>query len=181
MIRLTPLLLAILFFAVSPASAQDAEENPYLDELNTKVEALSEGLDDDQRQQLAVIRARHGVIRAVRVVRGDVGSAIEACGQANPDLEPKLEGRYAGWTGTIDPILSEADRSMENAYRNQTVTSEKEMRGLIKLTEQAFEQRDSRIQKVPVTSYEACEGLLVNMDKTEEDLVRLMKDMFGQS
>ena len=46
-----------------------------------------------------------------------------------------------------------------------------------KLNEKAFKFSESKIQKTPVTTKEACEKLLESMNDTEDNLIKILQDI----
>jgi hypothetical protein len=169
--------LIVFMMIAAPSYAEDKpkkEETPITEWLEAE-SAVVEGLDQQGKETYFILRNKYGVIRAVRVVKRDVGNAVQKCGQANPDIQDKMNTRFKDWSNNIDPILKTAEAYLEREIKQQTVVSEDTFEDMLDLNDEAFEYQEDLIEKEPVSSLEACEKLLKSMDKTESDMLRLMQ------
>lgn len=148
---------------------------PALRDLEKYTVELLRGLSQPEAQYLYGIRARHGVIRSVTVVKEDIGNAVRACGKNNPSLAEPMKTRFAEWTAGITPLIEEAKRDIGLAIGQQTFRPVARVNELIAKVDAAFEERDAQVSKVPVTTAEACQGLLDNLNETEKSLNQLLR------
>lgn len=159
--------------ATKPAS--DPKKATPLDTLRDYTLEMIEGMSQKQLQYVYVIRTRHGIIRAVEVVRRDVGKAVKLCAKAHADMKDPLEARYQRWTDNVNPILEDAQGLLERDIVNQTFTPQAKIRKLLDLTTKAGDYTESQVTKEIVTTKDACEFLLKNMDMTQKDLPDLLR------
>lgn len=184
--------LALPVLSSSPAQAQEATTpvtapaektaptppaDPALAKLEKRSIELVDSLKEEELKHLFHIRESFGSTRAVKVVRGDVQNAVKACASANPEMKEKMEGRFAAWSGSIDPVVKAKEKETDAAIAAQTYLKPKEIKDYLKMIEKAADNVDKDITKVPVTTVEACEGLLKSMDNTEVVLTELIKGM----
>ncbi len=193
------LLLSSLCFAVSlPVFAQEkAKEEPAKGEKVESVvkakndpkeptgplkewidaeNALIDPLSDKDKESFFILRNKYSVIRVVKVVEGDVGNAVKACGKANPDIKEKMDTRFKDWTSAVDPIIDTAKKQLEKDIDAQKIVDPKAARNVMKLNDKAYEDGQKKITKQPVTSKDACEGLLKSMDRTEDNMITLLRE-----
>lgn len=149
---------------------------PKLKELEEYTAVLLNGLEPAQAQYIYNIRQEFGIIRSVQVVRTDVEKAVESCSTENPDIKEKISGRFQAWNDTIVPKLAVADVALKDAIQRQTFRPTVRVSMLLDHVQEAFEERDAQIKKVPVTSLDSCNSLLASMDTTEENLQKLLDE-----
>lgn len=168
---LSPLLFVL------PAVADDkAEKAP--EQKNEVLEAAGDfmkELDDTNRRHFNVLFGNHNMIRVVETVRDDIGLAVDACGEANPDLKGALNDRYKDWKAAIKPVLAEADGNVKNMIIAQDYAKPKKIRDFLKMIDKARKTQEKQVEKVPVTSQEACQSLLNSMNDTEANMIQLLR------
>ena len=148
---------------------------PKLKELEEYTAILLNGLEPAQAQYIYNIRQQFGMIRSVQVIRTDVENAVESCSAENPDLKSKMTERFESWNDVIVPKLAVADVALKDAIQRQTFRPTVRLSMLLDYVQEAFEERDAQIKKVPVTTAEACGSLLESMDETEGNLKELIE------
>lgn len=150
----------------NPVQEWIAAENKLIDTLSNK-----------DKERFFVMRNKHGVIRSVRVVHRDVGNAVKACGKANPDMKGTMNGRFKDWEDAVLPVIELAEKFLKEEIETQKVVFPSDFKHVLKLNDKAYEYGESKIEKQPVTSPDACESLLKSMDRTENKMVELLQDM----
>lgn len=150
----------------NPVQQWIAAENKLIDTLSNKDKA-----------SFFVMRNKHGVIRSVGVVRRDIGNAVKACGKANPGMKATMDTRFKNWEDAVLPVIDLADKFLKEEIETQKVVFPSDFKHVLKLNDKAYEYGESKIEKQPVTSEEACENLLESMDRTENKMVELLQDM----
>lgn len=150
----------------NPVQQWIAAENKLIDTLSNK-----------DKESFFVMRNKHGVIRSVGVVRRDIGNAVKACGKANPDMKATMDTRFKSWEAAVLPVIDLADKFLKEEIETQKVVFPSDFKHVLKLNDKAYEYGESKIEKQPVTSAEACENLLESMDRTENKMVELLQDM----
>lgn len=181
-----PLVIAVLMLAV-PAAAQEVKKEPTSEASAAQEQtpvtewlaaetAVVDGLADQAaKETYFILRNKYGLIRAVRVVKRDVGNAVQACGQQNPEIQDKMTQRFKDWTNAVDPVLKTAEGYLKQEIDTQSVVSADTFRDMLKLNDKAFNFQESKIEKRPVTELTACEKLLASMDRTETEMISLMQ------
>ncbi|MCB1529439.1 MAG: hypothetical protein H6853_00930 [Rhodospirillales bacterium] len=134
-------------------------------------------LDKKSKDIFFVIRNKHGVIRSVRIVDRDIKNAIKACGKKNPDMKQGMADRFKAWEAAVLPVLDLAEKYLAEEIKTQKVVFESDFKHVLKLNDEAFAEGEKQIQKVPVTTKEACTSLLESMDRTEDEMVEILQDM----
>ena len=143
-------------------------------ELEEYTASLLKGLEQHQAQYIYKIRQEFGVIRSVQVIRSDIEKAVKSCGEENPDMKENISTRFNDWNDEILPKLAVADVALKDAIQRQSFRPTVRVTILLDHVQAAFEERDSKINKIPVTTLEACENLMQSLDDTEERLKELM-------
>ncbi len=178
-------LLGILLFCLGsfPAIAEEKKEK----EKYAKATPITEWIDSENhllgtlqrkgQEVFFVLRNKHSVIRTIRVVRRDVKNAVKACGKNNKELKASMETRFKEWESAILPILDTAEKFLKTELKEQEVFHVSDYDHVMKLNDDAYKFSESKIQKSPVTTKEACEGLLKSMNTTEDKLVGLLQEV----
>lgn len=192
--RSSYLFLALVIISVLPvsANAQDKKEASSQSEKTTVLakqngpsgpvkewidaeNAMIDPLPSKAKESVFILRNKHSVIRVIGVVERDIGSAVKACGKANPDMKSNMEDRFTQWKNAVNPIIKTAKKQLDADIDGQKIVDAKEFRRVMKLNDKAFEYGEKQIQKTPVTTKEACAGLLASMDRTEDDMIQLLR------
>lgn len=137
--------------------------------------ALSENLDEAGQKNFSLIYSNYNLVGTVKMVQGDVSTAIEKCGENNPDMKDKLDTRFKDWRGAIDPVIKQADDKIDAMVKAQSYAKPKELRAIFSAIDDTREKAQSRIEKIPVTTPEACGYLLEKMDETQESMLSLIQ------
>ncbi len=171
--------LIVIFFstpalAQGKASGPPAEKTPVKEWIDAE-NALIKPLSEKDKESFFILRNKYSVIRVVGIVERDVGNAVKSCGDNNPDMKDKMNTRFKQWKGAVDPIIDTAKKTWEKDMNAQTIVDAKEARHVLKLNDKAYEYGEKQIVKNPVSSKEACEGLLESMDDTEDKMVTLLQ------
>lgn len=175
-------LLAVL--AASPAYAQKAKEvevkpegkNPVTEWMAAE-NKLIDTLDRRGKERFLIMRNKHSVIRTIKLVERDVGSAVKACGKNNADIKKDMDARFKDWQGAVNPILKDAQKFLDKEIEEQQLVYPSDFRHVLKMNDKAYEYSEKQIIKEVVTSKEACGKLLASMDRTEDQLVQLLQDI----
>ncbi len=156
---------------------QGIEKETPITEWISSEKALLKKLPEKNRQTFFILRNKHSVIRSVEVVKRDVGNAVKACAENNKDMAKAMKTRFSQWTGVVDPILKDAQKFLELELKEQEAFHVSDYRHVTELNDKAYNFSESQIQKSPVTTKEACQGLLDSMDRTEESLINILQDI----
>lgn len=182
MTLLKALLCAFTLVSISfsPALAEDKKEKVADTPITKWIKAENAMLDSlgrGSQKAFFVLRNKHSVIRSIGVVRRDIKNAVKACGKKNKDLKGPMNTRFKEWENAVLPILKDAEKFLELELKEQEAFHVTDYRHVMKLNDAAYKFSESKIQKTPVTTQEACEGLLNSMDETEDNLVSILQDI----
>lgn len=156
--------------AVSEEAINDAQK--LYDDMQAILEDLTEA---NQRHFLAVYQT-YALIGTVQTVRGDVGKAVIACGEDNPDLKDKMATRFEAWKDAVNPVILEAKALVDNMVIAQDYRKPKQMWEFLDQIDQVRIKTDSSLNKVPVTNEKSCNKLYDTMDDTQDGLVGMLQE-----
>ncbi len=123
------------------------------------------------------MRNKHSVIRTIEVVRRDITKAVKECGKENKDLKKPMKQRLKDWESAVNPIVKTARKFLEQELKEQDAFHLTDYRHVMRQNDEAFRFSDSKVEKTVVTTPEACNKLLDSMDRTEDDLIRLLQEI----
>lgn len=169
---LRALILGLVLLTATPALA---EEMP-LTKFQQSTKALMDKMDENQLKQFAAIRGSHGTIRAVESVQASVRKAVEACAKQNPDISARMNGRFDDWRGAVRPVLKKAQSKLDKMILLQSFGKPSEVRSYLGEFDAVIAARDAQVTAVPVTEKAECERLVVKMDGSQAELVKLLNE-----
>ena len=152
------------------------KERPALIEMERYTADLLNGLTPDQAQYLYEIRVNFNSIYSVEIATGQVEDAVKACTKNNPDMKEDMNTRYKAWDSAIMDEKDKADKALKDAIKRQPFRPAARVNTLLKKVDAAFKERDALVERVPVSSAEACQRLLESMDDTQEQMVSFMQE-----
>ena len=161
----------------APAHAAQSDEAKSLAmQVREGIEEFTKDLNRSEKRHFGVIYGNYNLIKVVERIREDVGNAVDACGDENPDIKEEAETRYKAWTEAIDPVLKDAEANVGNMIVAQEYARPRKFDTFFKLVEKARNAHDKDVEKVPVTTLEACQTMIEKMDDTQENLTELLTD-----
>lgn len=175
--RIALCLSVAMFVLAMPAMAQDKQEETPITKWIAAENSMLDSMPKSNQEVFFVLRNKHSVIRTLWVVHRDIKNAVKACGQNNKDLKKPMQERLKDWENAVLPILSEAEKLLKTEVKEQEAFHASDYNHVIDLNDKAFKFSESKIQKTPITTQEACESLLASMDETEDNLVSILQDM----
>jgi hypothetical protein len=159
----------------APPPAKAATKTP-LDTWMDAENALIETLSNKDKESVFILRNKHSVIRVIRVVERDIKAAAQSCGKNNPEMKERMDARFKQWQSAVNPILDMAQKQLDKDIKAQKMVDAKEFRRVLKLNDAAYEYGENQIVKRPVTTPEACEGLIESMNRTENEMILLLRE-----
>lgn len=148
-------------------------EDAYEDAYNT-LDELSEGLSQKEKQHLFLMQMNQSMIGKVADVQTSVSNAVKECGKNNAEMKSDMDARYKIWNDAITPVMKEADANLNNMMIAQDYAPKDKIKGAFKAMKNARTKATNQIEKIPVTTPEACQFLLDKMDETQENMVELL-------
>lgn len=163
--------------APKKVEAQSAKAGPtgalkeWMDAENKLIDPLSE----KDRESVFILRNKHSMMEATRIVEGDIENAVKSCGKNNPDMKDKMNARFKQWQAAVNPILDAAKKQLKKDIEAQKIVDADDLEDVLDLQSDAYEDAEKKTVKQPVTTKEACEGLLASMDRTEDNMIRILQ------
>jgi hypothetical protein len=136
---------------------------------------IMQKIKPEEQKHFFMTYSSYNMIGTVKMVRTDVGNAIADCGKNNPEMKEKLDARFKTWNEAVDPVMKEAEAHIENMVLAQDYAKKEDILDIYKTVDEAREKSNKRIDKVPVTTPEACQFLLEKMDETQENMISLLR------
>lgn len=136
---------------------------------------ITEGLSPEEQKHFFILYNNYNMIGTVKMVQGDVGNAVKACGESNPDMKDKMDARFKTWNEAINPIVKESEGHVDNMVIAQEYAKPKEIKEIFKGLDETRVLANAQVEKTPVTTKEACEYLLNTMDDTQENFAKLLR------
>lgn len=176
------LLLSVLCFPFAPVQAEEealqskmSEEDPG-DKIYKMVMALILSKSQAEQKHFFMAYTNYNLIQTVKTVQSHVGNAIDECSETNPDMENNLRARYGQWNDAVNPVINDAEIHLNNMILAQEYASPEEIQEIFAQVDTTREQTQSEIEKIPVTTPEACTYLLEKMDETQDNMISLLKN-----
>lgn len=168
------LAVILLSSSFSDVFAQNQEAQSPVDIFAT-VRGFTHDMSMDDKEHFYHIYGNYNMISTVNIVRDDVGGAIKACVESNVDMADDLTERYGRWDGEISTSLEEAKGHLDNMVIAQSYVDADGIRGIFELVDAARERKSVDNEKTPVSTKEACTFLLEKMDKTQVQMLGLLR------
>ncbi len=137
--------------------------------------SISKDLDKKRQQHFYLTYNNYNLIKTVKIVQEDVSDAVDACSEKNSDMEAKMRRRFATWNTAIGPIIEEAEGNLNNMILAQDYAPSEDINALFEEIDKSRTSINNQIQKIPVTTPEACQYLHDKMDETQENMVKLLR------
>lgn len=167
--------IALGFIPFSSALAQEkAEGEKKTSPVVEAYDAFTKDFNDMDKRHFGVMYGNYNMVKVVETVRGSVDSAVKACGEKNPDMKEPLDTRFGKWKAAVEPVLKEAEVNINNMTFAQSYAPPEKIKEMFKLVDDTRAEQDSKVDKVPVTTPEACDFLLKQMDETQDNMVKLL-------
>lgn len=140
----------------------------------SKITKLVTDLPENEQQHFFMAYTNYNLIETVKVVQDDVGTAIDKCGENNPEMKEELKTRFKAWNTTISPLVKEAEGNFKNMLVAQDYASQGEIKDIFASIQDTREKTYNQIEKIPVTTPEACQYLLSKMDETQDSMTNIL-------
>lgn len=178
--------IAFTSFPLVQAMADDKEATGETPKVNMEevdkrqhaydlMDAINQRISREQHDHFMRVYGNYNLIETVSAVRHDVESAVQACSENNPHIKDKLEERYTEWDSAIDPIMTESKANLENMILAQDYATTEELNEIFNSFTEVRTAATKQIEKIPVTTEEACLFLLGKMDETQEYMMKMLK------
>ncbi|MCE7886995.1 MAG: hypothetical protein DYH13_05765 [Alphaproteobacteria bacterium PRO2] len=149
---------------------QEAAEKVFAD-----IKEIAGSLKPEEQKHFFLLYSNYNIIGTVKMVQGDVDNAVEGCGKENPDLKAGMDARLKEWHGAIDPVIEEAEANVDNMVLAQEYTKPAQIQKVFKGLDKTRALAAKQVEKIPVTTKDACEYLQEKMSDTQENFIRLLR------
>ena len=159
------------------AEKKDPEVEKQEEQIRTvydMMEDLSKDLPERDQKHFYLIYTNYNLIQTVKMVQDDVEKAVKECGVNNPDMKTAMDERFKSWNDAVTPALAEADGNVDNMVAVQEYAQPGEIRKILKELDKTRKKSIKQIEKIPVTTPEACDYLRNKMDETQESMMGLL-------
>jgi hypothetical protein len=157
------------------SSAKPGEPTGPVKEWIEAENKLIDPLSAKDKESFFILRNKYSIIRVINIVERDIERAVQSCGDKNPNMKQKMDDRFKQWTSAVNPIIETARKQLDKDIDSQKMVDPKKARQVLKLNDEAYEYGEKQIVKTPVTTPEACEDLLASMDRTEDEMILLLR------
>lgn len=137
--------------------------------------AVVEGITPEEQKHFFLMYSNYNLLGTVKMVQGDVGNAVEACGKENPEMKQALDARHKEWATAIAPVMKEADANVNNMVEAQEYAKVGKIREIFAGLDKTRDLASKQVEKTPVTTKEACAYLQDKMSDTQENFIRLLR------
>lgn len=164
--------------AAQQESAENVDERPLAKdhkELLSRVVDVSSKLDQAQASHFFVMYSNYSIISMVKNVEKDIGEAVKKCGDEHASMKSKVDSRFTKWQETVHAAMTEAQGNMDNMAQAQDYMSQSDLKHIFTLIDNTRLEADSRFQRVPLTTPEACEYMLTQMDESEVTMDKILR------
>lgn len=178
------LTLALSLAVIGTAQAEEAKEKKEaaptpVSEYAQEVKDLVESLNEEQAKKYTLIRHTHGVIRSVQSVEKHVAKAVKACKGNHKELGKNIESRFNEWKVAIHPVIKSGEDRLEKLILLQDYAKPSDVKQHLENYDKAALYGEKLMDLKPASDKESCNKLLKSMDKTQPDLIRLLKENIG--
>ena len=181
------LLAALTVLGTVFSSAAFAEETKAADTIKdtpiaryqAETEDLLRNLSEEQIKKFLVIRETHGIIRSVQSVGDIVGKAVKECKEKHGELGQNIDKRFNEWKLAVHPVIKSGEDRLEKLILLQDYAKPSEVKAHLKSFDAAAQYGERLIDLKTASDDKSCTALLKDMDKTQPNLIRLLRENIG--
>lgn len=152
-----------------------AKQEAQISDTYAEIEELTKGLSEREQQHFYLVYNNYNLIQTVQMVQGDVETAVKECGKNNPEMKEAMDERYAEWSAAINPVMDDADANVDKMVETQEYAPPKQIKKIMKALDKTRKETSKQIEKIPVTTPEACDYLRNKMSETQDSMLGLLK------
>lgn len=160
------------------ASKEDpelAKQEQQIEDVYEMTNKLTEGLSEREQKHFYMIYTNYNLIATVDMVEGDVSKAVKECGKNNPDMKEAMDARFSEWQAALKPVMEEASANIDNMVAVQEYAKLAAIKKIFKALDKTRVKVNNQVEKIPVTTPEACDYLRNKMDETQESMLNILK------
>jgi hypothetical protein len=160
------------------ASKEDpelAKQEKQIEDVYKLIDDLVKGLEEREQKHFYMMYSNYNLIATVEMVQGDVANAVKECGKNNPDMKEVMDTRFGDWKSALKPVLEEAHANVNNMLEAQEYAKTSEIKKIFKQLDKTRVKVNNQVEKIPVTTPEACDYLRNKMDETQDSMLSILK------
>lgn len=165
----------LIFGSQSAAFAKNSTLGEDVVAFNRDLQEFTSALTLQNQQAFFFLYTNYNMIQTVKTIRFELGKAVDACSDANPEMEKTMRDRYRIWTDSVDEVMTEAQGHINTMLFEQEYADEETVKGLLARADDLRIRQNEAENKVPVTSAEACEFMTEKMDETQQNMISLLR------
>lgn len=169
-------VLALSFPAYAEEKKVDVPaDNPHLARAQEKAVEIAKTFNEQEINDLAMIKDGFGIIHSVRVTSRSVAAAVKECVKNNPEMKADMGDQYKAWEASVSSVLKGKEKEMYAAVSDGRFSKPKEVKEFLGMIDEAAQYADSKIDKKPLGTPSACEGLMKSMKDSEKTLGEMLQ------
>ena len=160
--------------AAPKAASANADESTK--KVHEEMKAIASKLSPDDQKHFYLIYSNSNIIGTVKLVRGDVNNAINACDKANPSIKADMDKHFADWKAKVDPVIKESEGNLNNMIVAQTYAPAEKIKSILKTLDDLRQKTAKQVNSQPITTLDACQYLEGKLDSTQESLTEALRN-----
>jgi|GEM_PF-2716166 len=169
--------LALPGLAMAEDAAPPLVDNPYRAEIEAQNKAFGKSLSADEKEALTYIMTGFGMIQAVKITQNEMTVAVKHCAEENPNLADDINARLKTWKNAVEPEIAANKKAMEATLKGDLFSHPDKIKSYMKLVDKSADHSNDNIKKDYISDEKSCKGLIASMDRTQDKIVELLKDI----
>lgn len=145
------------------APQAEAPANPHIQDMNAKARDLAATLTTEEIETLGLVRNNFEIINSIDYALEKVGQAVKLCADKNPELKDDIKKEHASFDGAIDESLKKQQETLKQAVSTKNFEKPGKVQDYFDTIDKAAKFADVQLEKVVVTTPEACKALAGSM------------------
>lgn len=143
--------------------------------MRSQLTSAMTSLEKDDLNHFMVVYANYTIYSMVKQVRGDLSSAVKGCVENNPKMADEINARFEKWDSKIGLGMENSKANIDNLVLAQSYKPQAEFQEIFStLDASRMGEGLDNVNKIPVTTPEACGYMLSKMDETEERMSTML-------
>ena len=94
-------------------------------------------------------------------------------------MKDGMSSRFEAWKDAVRPVMKDARKRLDKMILLQSFAQPSEVRAYLKKFDAAVIFRNQGVKAVPVKEKSACEALQKSMDKTQDNMAKMLTEALG--
>lgn len=151
--------------------------NPHVPKLEDMAKSLFDSVGQDEAKRIAAFRNGYSMLRAVDVVKREVGTTVGLCSKANPEMKKDMDDHFTRWQDTVSPVAADQKKRMEKALNKDNFTHPDDVRAFLEQLDKtaAYAEAENEKSAQRVTDKQACSDLIKSMDENDDKIASALQ------